>query len=147
MFTRRPRQWPELMALTVALCSATQPSRELKVVGLDLVNIIAEFCSETLSPHQTGLLQVSRRTTRRWRGGRGQDFRFSHVYSAVAFRQRFNSYFVYSFGIIEASLLRHEITPILVAPSPFCQGGVYLSPVSILRVSCRPYDTQTSIVS
>ena len=36
------------------------------------------------------------------------------------------------FGINEASLLRHEITPILVAPLPFSQAAVYLSLVSIV---------------
>lgn len=52
-------QWPELMALTIALCSPTQQSPELKVVGLDLVNILAEFCPESLSVHEAGLIQVS----------------------------------------------------------------------------------------
>ncbi len=52
------RQWPEVMALTVALCDAKQPSPDLKVVGLDFVNILAEFSPGMLAPHQTGLLQV-----------------------------------------------------------------------------------------
>ena len=46
------------MTLTVALCDAKQQSPEMKVVGLDLVNILAEFCPGMLSPHQAGLLQV-----------------------------------------------------------------------------------------
>eukprot|EP00752_Nemacystus_decipiens_P012203 g10819.t1 len=51
-------EWPELMALTVALCDAKQRSPEMKVVGLDLVNILAEFCPAMMSPHQAGLLQM-----------------------------------------------------------------------------------------
>ncbi|CBJ30196.1 conserved unknown protein [Ectocarpus siliculosus] len=51
-------EWPELMALTVALCDAAQQSPEMKVVGLDLVNILAEFCPGMMSPHQDGLLQM-----------------------------------------------------------------------------------------
>lgn len=51
-------QWPELMALTVALCSPAQASPELRVVGLDLVNILSEFCHEMLAPHESGLLQA-----------------------------------------------------------------------------------------
>ncbi|CAN0411049.1 unnamed protein product [Pylaiella littoralis] len=51
-------EWPELMALTVALCDAAQPSPEMKVVGLDLVNILSEFCPDMVSPHQAGLLQM-----------------------------------------------------------------------------------------
>ena len=43
-------------------------------------------------------------------------------------------------------MLRHEITPILVASSS-SQGAVYFSLVGILpSVSGRPYDTQTSII-
>ena len=43
--------------------------------------------------------------------------------------------------------MRHEITLKFVAPLSFSQGAAYLSLVSILpSVSCRPYDTQTSIV-
>lgn len=58
IFCVAPAQWPELMSLTVALCSSTQPIAALKVVGLDLVNILAEFCRQMLSPHDVGLLQV-----------------------------------------------------------------------------------------
>ncbi|CAM9944188.1 unnamed protein product, partial [Hapterophycus canaliculatus] len=46
------------MALTVQLCDATQPSPEMKVVGLDLVGILAEFCPDMLAPHQAGLLEM-----------------------------------------------------------------------------------------
>eukprot|EP00903_Cladosiphon_okamuranus_P012365 g11590.t1 len=51
-------EWPELMTLTVALCDATQQSPEMKVVGLDLVNILAEFCPGMMAPHRAGLLQM-----------------------------------------------------------------------------------------
>ncbi|CAM9771934.1 unnamed protein product, partial [Ectocarpus sp. 12 AP-2014] len=51
-------EWPELMALTVALCDAAQQSPEMKIVGLDLVNILAEFCPGMMAPHQDGLLQM-----------------------------------------------------------------------------------------
>ena len=43
---------------------------------------------------------------------------------AVTFRRRFNSYM---FGITEASLLRHEITPILVFPVPFLMAVVSIA--------------------
>lgn len=56
------------MALTVQLCDAGQPSPELKVVGLDLVGILAEFCPDMLSPHQAGLLQVGSTLRAGWPG-------------------------------------------------------------------------------
>ncbi|CAN0049174.1 unnamed protein product [Ectocarpus fasciculatus] len=51
-------EWPELVTVTVALCDATEKSPEMKVVGLDLVNILAEFCPDMMAPHRAGLLQA-----------------------------------------------------------------------------------------
>lgn len=55
----------------MALCSPTQPSPAMKVVGLDLVNILSEFCIEILAPHESGLLQV-KNVGGGGQGGRGR---------------------------------------------------------------------------
>ncbi|CAM9438788.1 unnamed protein product [Ectocarpus sp. 12 AP-2014] len=51
-------EWPELVRVTVALCDATEQSPEMKVVGLDLVNTLAELCPDMMAPHRADLLQA-----------------------------------------------------------------------------------------
>lgn len=45
--------------MAAALCDVSQPSPEMKVVGLGLVNILTACYPGMMFPHQDGLLQVS----------------------------------------------------------------------------------------